>query len=229
MTQAQLDRAEFAIRRDNGLHGEPQVVSPAARDVEHQGREAAGAIPARSGSVLRQTIGIDPGVSGALALLEDGWPVLLADMPTMTKASGKDAVAPNALRAILREWRRRAPGADCLVVLEQVNAMPSDDGGERRGMGAASAFGFGTSYGIAWGIAVGVGLKVQQVVPTVWKRSWGLLGKEKDAGRIECLSQWPAIADQLKRKRDTGRAEAALMASWGWRKHQIGQDKAVAP
>src|SRR5690625_4860774 len=96
--------------------------------------------------------GIDTGVSGALALIEEqATPqyVASADMPVLAKGTAKKTtrreVNPAALAQLLREW------APDLVVLELVSAMPSTDGG-KRGIGAASAFGFGDSFGVVRGV-----------------------------------------------------------------------------
>lgn len=55
---------------------------------------------------------------------------------------------------------------------------------------------------------------VDQVRPTVWKRALGL-GKDKEASRLKAMQLFPSA--DLRRKKDQGRAEALLLAVYGFR------------
>ena len=161
-------------------------------------------------------LGIDPGISGALAFYNEDV-LTVHDMPTTTRivnGSKKQAVEPYQLASII-ELHRHAIDK---VVVEQVSAMPARarfPGGPVRGMGATSAFSFGTTYGMILGVVAAVGLPVITVVPVVWKRKFGLLGQGKDASRAEASRRLPRWADLWPLKKHDGRAEAALLALYG--------------
>jgi crossover junction endodeoxyribonuclease RuvC len=56
------------------------------------------------------------------------------------------------------------------------------------------------------------------VEPAVWKRFHGLRGGDKEAGRQRALMLFPSAHALLARKKDHGRAEAALIALAGLRR-----------
>lgn len=147
-------------------------------------------------------LGVDPGVSGALALLEDGRFVAAADMPTIarSKTGKKQQVNGAEVARLLREW---SPDA---AVVELVNAMPA----KGRGMGAASAFNFGESAGVIRGVLAALAIETHYVTPQVWKKLAGLSGSDKEASRMRAVTLWPDAP--LGRKKDAGRAEALLIA-----------------
>jgi crossover junction endodeoxyribonuclease RuvC len=91
-------------------------------------------------------IGIDPCISGAMALLDDNlsW-IQLGLMPTMTLGKRK-MVNTAALAKVLITWEAHSAGlqSQLTVYLERVSAMP--------GQGVSGMFNFGVSYGIVQGI-----------------------------------------------------------------------------
>ena len=148
-------------------------------------------------------LGVDPGVSGAIAYLAGPRVAWVMDMPTMEKASGKgQQVNAAALAQILRS----APGRPT-VWLEKVSAMP--------GQGVTSVFSFGRSTGVVEGVTAALGLSLRLVTPQMWKKRAGLTGKAKDAARTLCVQSHPEIAGELTRKKDVGRADAILIAEFG--------------
>lgn len=172
---------------------------------------------------LRVTIGIDPGMSGAIAIFADGAPVSVHDMPVMERRAGGQQVNAAELASLLRGILREHPGAYIVAVLEQVNAMPSIPGanGERRGMGSSSAFRFGESYGVVRGVIGALGIGLIHALPRTWKQRMGLTGTEKDVARTSAIERWPAMAGQLARKKDIGRADALLIAAWSELAEQV--------
>lgn len=166
-----------------------------------------------------RVIGIDPGVAGAVAVLQGSTFVEAVDMPTVlaNKSSTKQMVDAFGLASLLRKHLTEAQG-DIVAVLENVQPMPSiGRGGEgdddRRSMGAASAFAFGKSCGIPLGILAGLGISVEFVAPARWKKAFSL-GREKDSSRELALRMFPTATDALHRKKDHNRADALLMARW---------------
>lgn len=150
-------------------------------------------------------LGLDPGVTGALAFVHSDAPGRAAvyDMPT---ADGEVDV-----KALFKLIADHAPG---LAYVERVNAMPG--GGERK-MGATSAFNFGQAYAAARAAVTLANVPTLLVTPAAWKRAAGLPGgvDGKEAARAMALRLFPACAGHFARKKDHNRAEAALIALHG--------------
>lgn len=160
-------------------------------------------------------IGIDPGISGAIGLITaQSRFVDVHDIPTMlaNKTGNKQQVNVAELTRILRAIVTDNQG-DIHAVMERVTAMPSIPGinGERRGMGAASAFSFGRCVGHIEGVLAALGIPVEFVTPQQWKRAMNL-PSEKEAARSMAQSIFPEAP--LGLKKHTGRAESLLIAKW---------------
>lgn len=161
-------------------------------------------------------IGIDPGQSGAIAMISNSRVVDLVDMPTMPRPRGGNEVNGAALASILDKARFPGKFSHTLVALELVNAMPSvpDCQGRRRQMGTRSASNFGESYGKVKGVIETLGLSYQLVSPAGWKKAHGLAGKAKDYSRTIAIQRFPDAASMLTLKKNVGRADALLIAAW---------------
>lgn len=149
--------------------------------------------------------GIDPGKSGALAIIYPGT-IMFADVPRI-KLRGKDKPAWSEWHT---EWSMALEFACVdLIVIEDVSARP--------GQGVTSMFTFGRSLGFAHSIAAGVRPRprIEFVTPAVWKGKLGLLNSGKGASREKCRTLYPSTAEHLTRVLDDGRAEAALIAHYG--------------
>ena len=169
---------------------------------------------------LRLTFGIDPGITGAIAVLADGVPVSVDDMPAM-EVGDKSEVDAAKLAAIIRGVRAANPGAYVSGCIERVRAMPprKDGAGVQRNAGAQSSMNFGDNYGKAKAAFEILGIPYTRAEPQSWKRHYGLIGQDKDASRVLAIARFPSMADRLKRKKDNGRAEALLIALW----HEVTQ------
>jgi hypothetical protein len=162
---------------------------------------------------LHLTFGVDPGNSGAIAIVADGEPIRFLDMPTELRASGKGYIVDgHQLAAMLRGVMIQNRGAHCFAVIERVGAMRKGEGAPTQG--ASSAFNFGQADGIARGVIRCLGIPLISCEPTQWKRHFGLLKQEKDAARQLVIARYPAMAQHLQRIKDQGRADAALIALW---------------
>ena len=154
-------------------------------------------------------LGIDPGAKGALALLVDGRLEEVVDMPThqVTLAGGtvKTRVDGVALGRILAELRPE------FAFLEQV--------GTHTGEGPMGAFSFGRSVGFLEGALGVLGLRATEVPPQSWKRLVGVRkgpdGDTKTPARLKAALLYPAHEHLFRRKKDDGRADAVLLASYG--------------
>ena len=167
---------------------------------------------------LRVTIGVDPGQTGALAVLVDGVPTELIDMPSMPRRAGGLQVDAASLAASVRGVRMAHPGAAFLAVIEQVGAMPK--------CGGTGMFRFGQADGIARGVLGALGIGYIEVPPQVWKRHLRLTGCDKDAARTLVIQRFPELALRLARKKDVGRADALLIALWAELTEAVGAEKA---
>ena len=148
-------------------------------------------------------IGIDPGVSGAIAFLYDDGQVRVFDMPVMALSAKKQQVNSAALADLIRPSMNHQGTMTAYV--EQVHSMP--------GQGVAAMFNFGTSYGVIKGVLATLQIPMVLVTPHSWKKRAGLIGKDKDASRTLAQQLYPAAP--LGRKKDVGRADAILIARFG--------------
>jgi Holliday junction resolvasome RuvABC endonuclease subunit len=141
-----------------------------------------------------KVLGVDPGVTGAYALLSpSGAAPIVDDLP----------VVGNQINA--GEWRRiltrLAPDA---AVVELVHSMPKQ--------GLASTFRFGVACGIIRGVLLGAGVPIIDVTPNVWKKYFRL-GSDAEQSRALACRRFPSLSG-LARKKDHNRAEALLIALW---------------
>ena len=156
-------------------------------------------------------LGVDPGLSGAFALLDSSasWYItLLRDMPVMSKTYGKGKqVDAHGVELIVNACVRlcASRGDDLLARVEQVSAMPKQ--------GVSSVFSFGDSFGVVRAILTAHEVPIEYVLPRAWKQAHGLLGKDKDASRTLVMQRWPSHAKSFSRKCDVDRADAVLIAA----------------
>jgi crossover junction endodeoxyribonuclease RuvC len=149
------------------------------------------------------TIGIDPGLTGALGFLRDGVFLAVEDMPTVTKGSGsvKNEVSPAGVKQLIQ--KHVVQGESVCVVLERVNAMP--------GQGVSSVFSLGDSFGCARSVVAALNLQLVYVAPVTWKKHFKL-ASDKELSRALATMRFPTAPLHLKKHSD--RAEALLMARW---------------
>ena len=148
-------------------------------------------------------IGIDPGISGAISILENKKILEVYDTPTMIEGKkNKRQINSAQVTNIIKE--RLKDGKEVIVVVEHVNAMP--------GQGVTSMFNFGQSFGVIKGICAALGLPIYFVRPSKWKKHFNLIKTNKDASRTKVIEAYPEISSKLHRKKDSNRADAILIA-----------------
>lgn len=157
----------------------------------------------RSESPVTQNVvvGIDPGLTGAIALLGavPGRPIV-TDMPVVDgQVNGAE------LACILRVMA--APR----VVVEEQQAMPKQ--------GVASTFKTGRNYGLILGVLAALEMPVTLVRATEWTRALKV-GSDKERHRARAIDWYPTAAPLLARVKDHGRADALLLAHWGVIHHE---------
>jgi hypothetical protein len=155
-------------------------------------------------------IGIDPGLSGGVGVLDERCTFpLVYDTPTAIVAGEKTKrkyLVP-AMALLLKPFADRQ---DVIAVLENVHSMPKQ--------GVASSFCFGEGKGMWEGILAAYGIPTELVSPQRWKKEiMADQGKDKSAARFKAMALFPSLADQLKLVKHDGRAEALLMAEYARR------------
>lgn len=155
-------------------------------------------------------IGIDPGVTGAIAAIDfRGALLAVKDIPVMMigKGGGKVKYQVNAA-ALTRCMMDIADGDadDVLVAIEAVHAMPAQ--------GVSSVFSLGDSAGCIRGVVQSRGYRLEYTSPAAWKRSFGL-SSDKEEARSKAIQLFPMAP--LSRKKDHNRAEALLIAEYSRR------------
>lgn len=184
-----------------------------------------------------RVIAIDPGLDGAVCIMNDDDIEAIIDTPTYTKdkrvaVRKKKGVEPIesgpktkltkarkfdalAMAAILDPWA----GIITDVVIELV--------GPHRGEGTVSSFGFGFGAGLWHGICAGK-FEVHAVTPAVWKKAMGLNKATKHESLVLARGEFPGAMDFLRREKDDGRAEAILMALYWQRKNALSNGVVAA-
>ena len=96
-------------------------------------------------------IGIDPGLSGAIAILDSNKVLKIYDMPVMAEGKrNKRQLNSAQLVNIIKENIENC--TEINVVVEQVNAMP--------GQGVTSMFNFGQTFGAIKGVCAALNLPI---------------------------------------------------------------------
>ena len=150
-------------------------------------------------------IGIDPGLSGAIAVMHDKKVINMYDMPVMAEGKkNKRQLNSSQLVNIIKENINE--DEDTIVVVEQVNAMP--------GQGVTSMFNFGQTFGAIKGVCAALRLPIFFVRPSKWKKHFELINSSKDASRTKVIEMYPALSSQLAKKRDVNKSDAVLIAKF---------------
>lgn len=151
-------------------------------------------------------LGVDPGAnSGAYAVLsESGEYIAADDLPIITSRKLKWIDAPELLSKLM-ELRR---GETMTAMVERQSARP--------GQGLSSTFVSACAFGSLLATLQVAGVAIDFVMPAVWKAANGLLKAEKGASLDRARLLFPAAS--LERRKDHGRAEALLLARYGWQR-----------
>ena len=150
-------------------------------------------------------IGIDPGLSGAIAVMHDKKVINIYDMPVMAEGKkNKRQLNSSQLVNIIKENINK--NEETIVVVEQVNAMP--------GQGVTSMFNFGQTFGAIKGVCAALKLPIFFVRPSKWKKHFELINSSKDASRTKVIEMYPTLSGQLAKKRDVNKSDAILIAKF---------------
>lgn len=149
-------------------------------------------------------LGVDPGMSGALAYY-DGDELIIWDMPIFEKEKGKD-LDIHRLALFFDEAEAEH------MFLEKTTALPKISG--------KAAYSMGKSEGAILGIAAVQKLSYTLTRPAEWKKEMSCPA-DKDAARQRASQLLPQYAHNWDLKKHDGRAEAALIALFGYHKMKV--------
>jgi Holliday junction resolvasome RuvABC endonuclease subunit len=143
-----------------------------------------------------KVVGIDPGITGALALHDGGKLTTLEDMPVFdTRVDG--AGVNDILRAM-------DPDA---VFIEDTQAMPRN--------GSIALFKLGLNTGIVIGVVQSLGHPLFRIRPAKWKAKMGVSRLDKNGIRGIVREMYPDWQSCFARVKDHNRAEAVLISRYG--------------
>ena len=148
-----------------------------------------------------RVIGIDPGATGALVMLENGAPIEWEEMPVV-KIGSTTRVNASAVADFL------TASLAAHVFVESVHSMPKQ--------GVTSSFNFGHNVGTIMGVLGALHIPHTLVTPQAWKKTAGLIGTDKDAARARALQLWPDWRELDKKGNGQALADAALIARYGY-------------
>lgn len=157
-------------------------------------------------------LGIDPGVSGALAVIH-GDTVALFDTPTRKATRGEEFL-PGDMADLLGRFR----GGAVFCVIEEANAphlrpqqaRPTEPGA----VSGRTALKIGSGWGMWVGILAAYQIPYHVARSAAWKKALGLTGQDKKASRARAQELFPAVRGELARRR-CDFAEALLLAHYG--------------
>lgn len=154
-------------------------------------------------------IGIDPGLTGAICIIEDDLIVDIFDIPVRKNGDGakvKNIVDPKKLYELLIPYTNRQTQAQ----LEFVASRPSNS--------PSSCFSLGDSYGCIRAVLDCLDIQTKFITPAKWKKSYNIeAGSDKDVSRTLALSMYEDDENSkkyFKLKKHHNRAEALLIAKF---------------
>ena len=154
--------------------------------------------------------GVDPGATGAIFVLDTETRAMWCyDMPTVEYIDSKrrklQRVDPRSAQQVMTGHELVNGRIDAACV-EKVGAMPNQ--------GLSSTFAFGRAAGVIEGVMACHAATITTLRPQEWQQIARVKGGEqvKDNARARAAALFPEKAEWFKRKKDSGRADAALIA-----------------
>ena len=153
-----------------------------------------------------QYVGVDPGKTGAIAIINQDNSIKIHDMPLTPEDRIDGALLCNVLEST---------HLDSFCYIERSQAMP--------GQGIVSMFKYGVTYGIILAALQISTMAFQEIQPQKWKKEFNLIKKEKEESVNVAIQLFPEYKDLFQRanKHDPdkyiylhGRADAILIAEY---------------
>lgn len=158
-------------------------------------------------------LGIDPGVSPAMALY-GGPDCCQLIFPPMGVSRASKKIVNGKVKAVKRIDPDEAAILDIverykpdIAAVELVNLMP--------GQGISSGGRFMYATGLVTGLARGKGCRVVKVRPPEWQRAYGM-SVGQDISREHCATLFPWMADKFAKKGSHNELDAVLIALYIW-------------
>lgn len=155
-------------------------------------------------------VGIDPGLKGGIAYYSPDvlWAFRTPTIEVPFIKKGKKKTRHDMDLESIRDELQLSGATH--VFLEKVSAMP--------GQGVTGMFRFGQNLGQWQGLLVGLNLPYTMVTPQAWKKHMGLIKADKGKSVDLAREFWPEHQDTSFKYKgaDEGRAEASLIAKYGW-------------
>lgn len=141
--------------------------------------------------------GIDPGLTGAVAVLNDDKGSKLIDVCNMPVTNKEIDVV--ALIDVLQDWGVKH------VYLEKAQAMPKQ--------GVVSMFTYGVGYGMLRGALSATKIPYTLIHPATWKK---VMCKDMERGKSAGIARAKQLYPELRLKNsEHGKADAILLAVYG--------------
>lgn len=165
-------------------------------------------------------IGLDPGLSGACAVLDHNGLRAVFDLPTMRIPNiGPKALVQNKIdaRALAKLLRQHCPAGEAVQsVIEAVSTM----GGQNNAVQTQGAL--LRTLGTVEAVLECIGWAPEYANPQTWKRFFGLIDSDlkpaqRKAKALECARRLYPGCNEIARAKDHNRAESILIAHW-WAK-----------
>lgn len=149
------------------------------------------------------TIGIDPGLGGAITVLApDGRIDSMRKMPVFNISKTKRELDITALSMFFGTFD--VDRAKVTVWIEKCQAMP--------GQGVVSMFNYGRTYGATVGVCMALGFPVNLVHPKTWKSK---LTKDMPKGKGSHLLRVSQLYGLSLEKKEHDVADSILIATYG--------------
>lgn len=162
---------------------------------------------------LEYYAGIDPGLSGAITLLDDqGNIITMHDAPIIVVKQGKKnrtKYIESSMVTIFESFRALAGGRPVHIGIENVHAMPKQ--------GVTSMFSMGMGFGLWIGIIASARYPITYIESVAWKRGMGIAAKsDKSASIVRAMQLFPRaqLVKPRCRVESDGRAESLLIAEY---------------
>jgi crossover junction endodeoxyribonuclease RuvC len=162
--------------------------------------------PKKESGIMKISIGIDPGIGGAIAAVNAQTLEVLevVDTPAITSV-GKKLYDISGMASVIRHM---SLFGDAVITLEQAQAMP--------GQGVSSTFATGRGFGIWEGILGALDAPYGVVRPIAWTKRvlTGMPGNGKERSIRFALQMFPGceLTPKGSRKPKDGRADALCLA-----------------
>jgi hypothetical protein len=125
-----------------------------------------------AGMKQKAWIGIDPGASGAIAIIH--------------QSGNVNWIKNDCTEHELADWLRDCAEAfDCSAIIEQVSAMPKQ--------GVSSTFKFGRSFGFLIGLLTALRVPYESYRPQLWQKHMRCMTKgDKNVSKAAAQRLWPS-------------------------------------